>query len=131
MSCAGGSCGLPGSNRVRSVTKLTTSVSIAWCATYRVRCWRSVACIALTALRGRSALWLSIAREQRKGYGSLLLAALEQAAGELKLDTIRLQARENAVPFYLRHGYQLQEKTFLLFGEIQHYLMNKQLDGVS
>ena len=69
--------------------------------------------------------------EQRKGYGSLLLAALEQAAGELKLDTIRLQARENAVPFYLRHGYQLQEKTFLLFGEIQHYLMNKQLDGVS
>lgn len=67
--------------------------------------------------------------QQRLGYGSLLLQALEEAAHELKLDTIILQARENAVPFYLRHGYRVREKTFLLFGEIQHYLMDKQLDG--
>ena len=70
--------------------------------------------------------------QQRKGYGSLLLSALEQAARELGLDTIILQARENAVPFYVRHGYQPREKTFLLFDEIQHYLMSKQLrDGVT
>jgi predicted GNAT family N-acyltransferase len=65
--------------------------------------------------------------EQRKGYGSLLLTALEQASRDLKLDTVILQSREDAVPFYLRHGYQLQEKTFLLFDAIQHYLMNKQM----
>jgi predicted GNAT family N-acyltransferase len=71
------------------------------------------------------------AAQQRKGYGSLLLHALEQTARELGLETIILQARENAVPFYLRHGYQTREKTFLLFDEIQHYLMSKRLDGAS
>jgi GNAT superfamily N-acetyltransferase len=67
--------------------------------------------------------------QQRKGYGTLLLGALEQAARDRGLDTVILQARENAVPFYRRHGYQVQEKTFLLFDEIQHYLMSKRLDG--
>jgi len=69
--------------------------------------------------------------QQRKGYGSLLLNALEQAARELGLHKVILQARENAVPFYRHHGYRTVEKTFLLFDEIQHYLMSKQLDGVS
>lgn len=69
--------------------------------------------------------------QQQKGYGSLLLNALEQAARELGLRRIILQARENAVPFYRHHGYHTVEKTFLLFDEIQHYLMSKQLDGVS
>lgn len=67
--------------------------------------------------------------QQRKGYGSLLLQGLEQAARDLGLHSIVLQARENAVPFYERHGYRVREKTFLLFDEIQHYLMDKQLDG--
>jgi ribosomal protein S18 acetylase RimI-like enzyme len=69
--------------------------------------------------------------EQRKGYGSLLLRALEHAACEQGLDSVILQARENAVPFYERHGYRVQEKTFLLFGQIQHYLMSKQLGPAS
>jgi GNAT superfamily N-acetyltransferase len=65
--------------------------------------------------------------EQRKGYGSLLLHALEQRARERGLDRIVLQARENAVLFYQHHGYRVEEKTFLLFDEIQHYLMSKRL----
>ena len=65
---------------------------------------------------------------ERKGYGSLLLASLEAAARDMKLTEIILQARENAVPFYQHHGYQVKEKTFLLFDEIQHYLMTKPLD---
>ncbi|MGD8673028.1 MAG: GNAT family N-acetyltransferase [Thiogranum sp.] len=69
--------------------------------------------------------------QQRKGYGSLLLKALEQAARELGLHRIILQARENAVPFYRHHGYHTVEKSFLLFDEIQHYLMSKQLDGLA
>jgi predicted GNAT family N-acyltransferase len=69
-------------------------------------------------------------QQQRKGYGSLLLKALEQAARELELTSVILQARENAVPFYRKHGYRVQEKTFLLFDEIQHYLMSKQLGGI-
>ncbi len=67
------------------------------------------------------------AGEQRKGYGTLLLHSLETAARELGLHWLMLQAREQAVPFYQRHGYEVREKTFLLFDEIQHYLMRKQL----
>ena len=62
---------------------------------------------------------------ERRGYGSRLLAALEQAARELPVTTLILQARQDAIPFYLHHGYARREKTFLLFGEIQHYLMRK------
>lgn len=69
--------------------------------------------------------------KQRQGYGSMLLEALEQAALSLELGKIILQARENAVPFYRRHGYQVVEKTFVLFDQIQHYLMSKPLDDAS
>ena len=64
---------------------------------------------------------------ERKGYGSKLLLALEEAARDMQLSTVILQARENAVPFYKHHGYQVIEKSFVLFNEIQHYLMQKQL----
>ena|SRR6476661_2036038 len=59
------------------------------------------------------------------GYGKILLQALEKEAADLGLRKIELQARENAVRFYERNGYLIKEKTFLLFGAIQHYLMEK------
>jgi len=62
---------------------------------------------------------------QRHGIGSQLLGALEDAAPGLALNQLILQARESAVPFYTHHGYRVLEKTFLLFDEIQHYLMQK------
>lgn len=66
---------------------------------------------------------------ERRGHGSRLLRALERtAAAELGVHTVILQARENAVPFYRYHGYEMVEKSFLLFGEIQHYLMRKRLE---
>jgi len=42
-----------------------------------------------------------------------------------KEKTIILHAREIAVPFYERMGFRVTEKSHLLFGEIQHYLMEK------
>jgi predicted GNAT family N-acyltransferase len=36
-----------------------------------------------------------------------------------------LQAREGAVKFYQSLGYKVIEKTYLLFGQIQHYKMEK------
>jgi predicted GNAT family N-acyltransferase len=36
-----------------------------------------------------------------------------------------LEARENAVPFYKSLGYEILKKSYLLFGEIQHYTMHK------
>jgi len=64
---------------------------------------------------------------ERQGNGSLLLASLELAAQDMGLKKVILHARENALPFYQRHGYTLVERSFLLFDEIQHYLMSKRI----
>jgi N-acetylglutamate synthase-like GNAT family acetyltransferase len=64
---------------------------------------------------------------ERRGYGTLVLGALEGAAAEIGLEKIILHARERAVAFYEHHGYAIIEPSFLLFDEIQHYLMTKNL----
>lgn len=62
---------------------------------------------------------------QGKGLGKLILQHLEKRAKDLQLKTIELQARENALEFYKNSGYTIKEKSFLLWGIIQHYLMVK------
>ena len=64
---------------------------------------------------------------QNKGLGKLLLDYLEDKARKAGRKYITLQAREQAVPFYERNGYRLVNKTHLLFGEIQHFKMHKDL----
>ena len=64
---------------------------------------------------------------ERQGNGSRLLASLEKAAQDMDLETVILHARENTLPFYQHHGYTLVERSFLLFDEIQHYLMSKRV----
>lgn len=64
---------------------------------------------------------------QGKGLGKLIVNSLEKSGKEMNLRTIELQARENAVDFYKSCGYGIKEKSFLLWGIIQHYLMEKQL----
>lgn len=65
--------------------------------------------------------------QQGKGLGKLIVRALEEEGRKLNLKTIELQARENAVEFYKSCGYTIKEKSFLLWGLIQHYLMQKDL----
>ena len=70
--------------------------------------------------------YMAVDESQRgAGLGNKILTALEEEARILGLHTIELQARENALQFYERNGYVIKEKTFLLFGVIQHYLMEK------
>lgn len=70
--------------------------------------------------------YMAVANDQQgKGLGKIILKALELKARELGLTKIELQARENALPFYKANDYILKEKTHLLFGTIQHYLMEK------
>ena len=64
---------------------------------------------------------------QGKGLGKAILLALEKKALELGFQKIELQARENAVDFYKSNGYTVDEKSFLLWGQIQHYKMSKPL----
>ena len=59
--------------------------------------------------------------------GTLLMDCLESIACEHKCSHIILQSRENAVKFYEKSGFKVVEKSYLLFGEIQHFLMQKNL----
>lgn len=62
---------------------------------------------------------------QGKGFGKKLMLAIEEYCKQNGIQKIELQARENAVEFYLSLNYLLVEKTNLLFGLVQHYLMTK------
>ncbi|MCE3229753.1 MAG: family N-acetyltransferase [Bacteroidetes bacterium] len=64
---------------------------------------------------------------QGKGLGKLIVEFLEKRGKGLNLNSIELQARENAVKFYESCGYKIKEKSFLLWGQIQHYLMEKDI----
>ena len=66
--------------------------------------------------------------QQGKGLGKMIVTALKLEAKKLNLKTIELQARENAVEFYKSCGYTIKEKSFLLWGIIQHYLMEKTIN---
>ena len=65
--------------------------------------------------------------QQGKGVGKELMTYLENKTSENNRTKIILQARENAVPFYLSIGYSIKEKTFFLWNKIQHYKMGKEL----
>ncbi len=62
---------------------------------------------------------------QGKGLGKQLIFALEKIALQHNILQIELQARQNAVNFYLNCGYTVKEKSFLMWDTIQHYLMVK------
>ena len=65
---------------------------------------------------------------QGKGLGSQIISALEDVARGKGIQRINLSARENALQFYKNNGYEIMKKTHLLFGEIQHWLMEKELN---
>ncbi len=62
-----------------------------------------------------------------KKIGKILMEEAEKFARSKKISRIILQARENAVDFYLSCSYKKTEKTFLLWNTIQHYKMEKRL----
>ena len=64
---------------------------------------------------------------QGQGIGKSLMQYLEEAAQVRGADKIVLDARWNAVPFYVSLGYKILKESYLLFGQIQHYTMVKKL----
>jgi predicted GNAT family N-acyltransferase len=61
------------------------------------------------------------------GYGRIILNELEEVASLAGATKVVLQARESAIGFYEACGYRVIAKTFLLYGEIQHFLMERNL----
>ncbi|MEN9699692.1 MAG: hypothetical protein RLZZ301_890 [Bacteroidota bacterium] len=80
---------------------------------------------AIDAKRAQIRFMAVLPEYQKNGIGRQLIEALETKAAAQKHTEIVLHAREIALPFYEKLGYQLLEKSHLLFGEIQHYLMQK------
>lgn len=64
---------------------------------------------------------------QGKGLGRFLVEYMEDKAREAGAANLVLEARQNAVKFYESLGYQITKESYLLFGEIQHYTMEKKM----
>jgi predicted GNAT family N-acyltransferase len=65
--------------------------------------------------------------QQGRGLGRKVLEYLEKkslAAGRTK---VILHARENALEFYKNCSYHVVQKSHLLWGQVQHWLMEKEL----
>jgi len=72
--------------------------------------------------------YMAVAKEhERKGIGGELIRLMEQSAQYSSCKKIVLHAREPAIGFYQKLGYQVIEKSYLLFDEIQHFRMIKVL----
>lgn len=72
--------------------------------------------------------YMAVAKEHEgNGIGRIIVEALEKEAADKNVNTIVLDAREPAVGFYQKLGYRLEAKSYVLFDEIQHYRMKKQL----
>ena len=67
---------------------------------------------------------------ERRGIGKQLINLMERHAIEKNCTQVILDAREPAIGFYKRSGYEIIEKTYLLFEEIQHYRMRKDLTDI-
>lgn len=65
---------------------------------------------------------------QGKGLGQQILSELENKASQLGMTEICLNARENAIPFYQKLGYENCGFSHTLFDEIKHYQMIKKLN---
>lgn len=60
-----------------------------------------------------------------QGIGRSIVEAMETYARDNDANLIMLHARENAVGFYKKTGFKVEEKSYLLFDCIQHYRMTK------
>ena len=65
--------------------------------------------------------------QQGNGIGKAIMDEIEAVCKTKGYLQIILHAREVALQFYQKLGYQMVEPSHLLFGEIQHYLMQKTL----
>lgn len=64
---------------------------------------------------------------QRKGTGKLILKALEAKAVDHGADMITLNARETALGFYQKQGYEALGSSHMLFNSIAHIKMQKKV----
>lgn len=62
-----------------------------------------------------------------RGLGSRILKGLEKQAHTQAIKRVVLNAREEAVDFYTKHGYRVEGSAETLFGTIRHSRMRKDI----
>lgn len=67
-----------------------------------------------------------LAQRRREGLGSMLLEAAEEVARKQQKDRVFLHAQVHALPFYIKHGYEITSDEFIDAG-IPHRAMIKRL----
>jgi ribosomal protein S18 acetylase RimI-like enzyme len=68
---------------------------------------------------------------QGQGLGSRILRNLEARARALAASDMVLNAREDAIAFYIRHGYAVSGPAHTLFGQVRHERMRKALSAAN
>ncbi len=70
--------------------------------------------------------YMAVANDwQKKGVGREIVQHMEGVARQQGARHLFLHARDNALGFYQKLGYEIVEPSYLLFGSIQHYKMQK------
>jgi predicted GNAT family N-acyltransferase len=64
---------------------------------------------------------------QKKGLGRGIIDYVENVAISKGADKLVLDARDYALPFYEKTGYRVVGESYLLFGVIKHFRMEKLL----
>ena len=67
-------------------------------------------------------------KEQGQGLGKEIINELELQASKLGMKEIYLNAREGALPFYEKLGYENEGYSYTLFDDVKHYRMLKKLE---
>jgi N-acetylglutamate synthase-like GNAT family acetyltransferase len=62
-----------------------------------------------------------------RGLGGRILQGLEARARAEGAREVVLNAREEAIPFYVKHGYRVEKDAETLFGSVKHMQMRKRL----
>jgi GNAT superfamily N-acetyltransferase len=62
-----------------------------------------------------------------RGFGSRILLELESRALAGGATRVVLNARKEAAPFYLKHGYAIVGQADTLFGAVEHLRMRKEI----
>jgi len=68
---------------------------------------------------------------QGKGFGKMIMEAVENKSMKNGKTKMILHARDYVVQFYVTIDYTIIEKSYKLFGVLQHYLMEKSYGQIS
>ncbi len=64
---------------------------------------------------------------QGRGIGAMLLKELERRSKEKGAKYIILNARDTAIKFYEKYGYEITKQSYTLFESVPHFEMRKEL----